>query len=101
MAFVQKRDADGDPTRKKARITAGDLVARGRVPDTYSANLAVETSRYMAQLELQMEGARTTHKDVGGATPDRVPGRARHLRPHSPGWAGLGTEHGMCFEEVQ
>ena len=30
VPFVQKRDADGNPTRKKARIIAGDLVPGGR-----------------------------------------------------------------------
>ena len=57
---------DGTVTRKKVRLTAGDLVSFGKLPGTYSANLAGETSRYMIQLELQLQGARTTHKDVGG-----------------------------------
>ena len=49
------------------RITAGDLVSFGKLSDMYSANLAGETSLYMTQLELQLQGARTTHKDVRGA----------------------------------
>ena len=50
------------------RLTAGDLVSFGKLPGTFFANLAGETSRYMTQLELQLQGARTPQKDVGGAT---------------------------------
>ena len=83
------------------------MLSRGKVPNTYSANLTGETSRYMAQLELQMEGARTTHMDVGEAyfhcqkpAVESPGGRAIFARISS-GWAGLGFEHGLCFEEVQ
>ena len=61
-----KSNADGAVTRKKARIAASGIVSNGKIPDTFSANLAGETSRYMTQIELQNEGARTVHKDVGG-----------------------------------
>ena len=54
VPFQPKRDAGGNPTSKKARITAGDLLSRGKVPNTYPANLAGETSRYMTQLELKI-----------------------------------------------
>ena len=47
-----KRNADGAVARKKAEITAGDLVSNGKAPGTFSANLAGETSRFMTQLEL-------------------------------------------------
>ena len=62
----EKRNADGVVTRKKVRIAAGNLTFFGKIPGTYSANLAGETSRYMTQLELQLKEARTAHKDVGG-----------------------------------
>ena len=62
----EKRNAGGVVTRKKVRITARDLVSLGKIPGMYSAKLAGETSRYMTQLELQLKGARTVHKDVGG-----------------------------------
>ena len=65
----EKRNADGAAARKKARATAGDLVSNGKIPRTFSANLAGETSRYMTQLELQNKGDRTAHKAVwGGVT---------------------------------
>ena len=50
VPFVQKRDAYGSPTRKKARIIDGYLVSRGKLPDTHPAYMAGVTSRYMAQL---------------------------------------------------
>ena len=53
----EKRNADCAVTNKKLRIAAGDLVSFVKLPDTYSANLAGETSWYMTQLELQLEGA--------------------------------------------
>ena len=55
---MKKLDAENNPTRSKVRITAGYLVSSGNVLDTYSANLAGETPRYIAQLNLQMEGFR-------------------------------------------
>ena len=104
---MQKQDADGIPARKKARIAAGDLVSRGEVPDTYSANLAGRTSLYRTQSELQMEGGRTTHRDVGGACfhgrkpPVESPRGGAIFARIQPGWAGLGTEGCLCFEETQ
>ena len=62
----EKRNADGAVNRKKAMITAGDLVSNEKIPGTFSANLAGETSRYMTQIELQNKGAGTVHKDLGG-----------------------------------
>ena len=53
-------------TRKKARATAGDLTSNGEIPDASSADLAGEATQYITQLERQLKGARTTHKDVGG-----------------------------------
>ena len=95
---VQKRDADGNPTWKEGRITAGNLMARGEVPGTYSLNLAGRALRYMAQLELQMEGDLTTHKDLGGAyfhgrkTPIEPPGGRAIFDRTPPGWAGFKTQ---------
>ena len=43
----EKRNVDGAVTRKKVRLTTGDLVSFGNLPDTYSANLAGGSSRYM------------------------------------------------------
>ena len=43
------------------------MLSKRKDPDRCSANFAGESSRYMTQLKLQMEGARTTHKDMGGA----------------------------------
>ena len=40
VSFKEKRSVDGAVTRKKARITAGDLISNGKIPDTFSANLA-------------------------------------------------------------
>ena len=51
VPFVQKRDAGRIPTRKKERITAGDLLSRAKVPVTYSTNLEGKTSRYIPKLE--------------------------------------------------
>ena len=63
----EKRNADGEVTRKKVRITAADLVSNGKIANTFAANLAGETSRLLTQLELGLPGARTVHKDVGGS----------------------------------
>ena len=69
VPFVQKRDAGDNLTRKKASITtAGNLLSKGKVPNTCSVYLVCVAPRYMAQLVLQMERARTTHMDVGGPT---------------------------------
>ena len=38
-----KRNVDGVETRRKVRITAGNLASFGKLPGTYSANLAGET----------------------------------------------------------
>ena len=61
----------------------------------------------MTQIELQNESARTVHKDMGGAyfhgkQPDigKPSGRAI-FAPIHPGWAGLGANHGLCFDEHQ
>ena len=62
----KKRNVDGAVTRKKVLLTAGDLVSFGKLPGTYFANLAGETSRYITKIELQNKGARTVHKDVRG-----------------------------------
>jgi len=51
VPFKEKRNADGAVARKKARISAGDLVSYGKIPNTFFANLADETSRYMTQLK--------------------------------------------------
>ena len=64
----EKRNSDGEVARKKARITAADLVSNGRTARTFAANLAGVTSRLLTQLELGFPGARTVHKDEGGAT---------------------------------
>ena len=105
VPFKKKRNADSAVTRKKARITAGDLVSSGKIPDTFSASLAGETSRYIAQIELQNKGARTVQRDVGGAyfhgkQPDieKPSGRAISA-PIPPGWAELCAKHGLCFDE--
>ena len=90
-------------TRKKARITTGDLVSNGKIPGTFSVNLAGETSRYTTQLELQPKGARTVHKDVGGAyfhgkQPGMCTPSGRATFALIPlGLAGLGAKHGLCF----
>ena len=61
----------------------------------------------MAQLELQIEGAHTTHKDVGEARfhgrqpPIEFPGGRAIFARIPPGWAGLGIEYGLCFKEIQ
>ena len=62
----EKRNSDGEVTRKKARITAADLVSNGKITSTFAANLAGETSRFLTQLELGLPGAQTVHNDVGG-----------------------------------
>ena len=66
VPFKEKRNVDGAGTRKKARTTAGGLVSNEKIPGTFPANMACKTSQYMTQLELQLKGARTGHKDVGG-----------------------------------
>ena len=48
--FKVKRNADCTATRKKARITAGDLNSNEKIPGASSATLTGETSRYMTQL---------------------------------------------------
>ena len=61
----------------------------------------------MRQLELQMEGGPAIHKDVGGTffhgrrpSIESPVGRAI-FGCIPPGWAGLGTGHGLFFEETQ
>ena len=56
VPFKEKRNADGAVAKKKARTTAGDLASNGKIPAASPANLADETSRYTAQLELQLKG---------------------------------------------
>ena len=68
VPFKEKRNFDGEVIRKKARITAADLVLNGRTASTVSANLTGETSSHLTQLELGLPGARTVHKDVGERT---------------------------------
>ena len=63
----EKRNSDGEVTRKKAGITAADLVSNGKIARTFAVNFAGKTSRLLTQLELGFSGARTVHKDVGGA----------------------------------
>ena len=55
----EKRNSDGEVTRKKVRITAADQVSNGRIANKFAANLAGETSRLLIQLELGLPGART------------------------------------------
>ena len=103
----EKRNADGEVTRKKVRITAADLVSNGKIANTFAANLAGETSRLLTQLELGLPGARTVHKDVGGAyfhgkqPPIDSEGGRAIFAPIPPGWHDLGARHGLCFDAVQ
>ena len=39
MPCKEKRNSDGEVTRKKVRITAADLVSNGRIASTFAANL--------------------------------------------------------------
>ena len=60
----------------------------------------------MPQLELQLPSARTIHKDVGGGyfhgkqLDIGEPSGRTIFAPIPPGWAGLGTKHGLCFDEI-
>ena len=45
IPFKESRNVDGAATRKKARTTAGKVVSNGKIPGTFSATLAGETSQ--------------------------------------------------------
>ena len=106
VPFVQKRSADGNPSRKKARITTGDLVSGERPGNPVLQPGWGDLALYDAARTAAGGGGRTAHKDVGGAVHGRQTlieargGRAVFARI-PPGWAGLGTRHGLNFEEVQ
>ena len=91
----EKRNSDGEVTKIKVRITAADLVSNGKIANTVAANRAGETSRLLTQLELGLPGARTLHKDVGGAyfhwkqPPVDSEGGGRDLCSHHGGGADL------------
>ena len=101
VQFKEKRNADDTVTAKMARAAAGDLTSNGKIPCTFPANLAGETWRYMTQLELQLKGARTTHKNLGGGLLPRDAARhrdgERESSPHPPPLAGQGYARSTCF----
>ena len=95
-------------TREKARTAADYLASNGKIPVTFSANLAGETSRYMTQLELQnKEGHPQDPHGRGGGyfhgkQPDINTPSGRTIFASIPlGWVGLGAKHGLCFDKHQ
>ena len=107
VPFKEKQNSDGEVTRKNARITAADLASNSRIASAFAENLTGGTPRLLTQLELGLPGARTVHKDAGGAyfhgkqpPIDSEEGRAI-FAPIPPGWVELGARHGLCFDAVQ
>ena len=94
----EKRNSDGEVTRKKIRITAADLVSNGKTANTFAADLAGETSRLLTQLELGLPGAHTVHKNVGGAY---FHGKQPPINSEGGGVRSSLLYHDLCFDAVQ
>ena len=102
----EKRNSDGEVTRKKVRITAADLVSNGKIASTFAANLA---GRHRATLRNSSSGFRgrgRCTRTCGGRTSTGNSPRSTQrggaiFAPIPPGWHDLGARLGLCFDAVQ
>jgi hypothetical protein len=95
VPFRVKHTAAGVVTRHTARVTYADTGIEGRTADSFSANLAGHTFRYVLALYNELPGATVDTNDVSGAyyygTPLRPDeGGFEHYAEVPPGWEEFG-----------